>query len=47
MTPERLRGLSEIERVACLYRDDVGDAPETLIARVREFIGKGGLAALD
>lgn len=47
VTPERLRSLGEIERVACLYRDDVDDAPQTLIARMREFIGKGGLAALD
>lgn len=47
ITPERLRDLGEIERVACLYRDDVDGTPESLLERVREFIGQGGLAALD
>jgi len=47
ITPERLRELSEIERVACLYRDDVDGTPDSLLERVREFIGRGGLAALD
>ncbi len=47
ITPERLRDLGEIERVACLYRDDVDGAPASLLERVREFIGQGGLAALD
>ena len=47
ITPERLRDLAEIERVACLYRDDVDGTPEALLERVREFIGQGGLAALD
>jgi RNA polymerase sigma factor (sigma-70 family) len=45
--PERLRHMAEIERVACLFRDDVDDAPETLVSKMRELIGRGGLAALD
>jgi RNA polymerase sigma factor (sigma-70 family) len=45
--PERLRHMAEIERVACLFRDDVDGAPETLAAKMREFIGRGGLAALQ
>jgi RNA polymerase sigma factor (sigma-70 family) len=45
--PDRLRHMAEIERVACLFRDDVEDAPETLAAKMREFIGRGGLAALQ
>ena len=47
VTPERLQQMSEIERVACLYRDDVDEAPEELVERMREFIGRGGLAALE
>jgi RNA polymerase sigma factor (sigma-70 family) len=47
ITPERLRDLGEIERVACLYRDDAEASPESLLERMREFIGQGGLAALD
>ncbi|HKM87451.1 MAG TPA: RNA polymerase sigma factor [Xanthobacteraceae bacterium] len=47
VSADRLREMTEIERVACLYRDDVEDAPESLVARMREFIGRGGLAALD
>lgn len=47
VTPERLRGLAEIERVACLYRNDVEQAPDALLQRMSEFIGRGGLAALD
>jgi RNA polymerase sigma factor (sigma-70 family) len=47
ITPERLRDFGEIERVACLYRDDVDGTPASLLERVREFIGQGGLAALD
>jgi len=47
ITPERLRELGEIERVACLYRDDIDGTPASLLERVREFIGQGGLAALD
>ncbi len=47
VAPERLREMAEIERVACLFRDDVDDAPDTLVTRMRELIGHGGLAALD
>jgi RNA polymerase sigma factor (sigma-70 family) len=47
ITPQRLSELGEIERVACLYRDDVDGTPASLLERVREFIGQGGLAALD
>jgi RNA polymerase sigma factor (sigma-70 family) len=45
--PERLRHMSEIERVACVFRDDIEDAPESLVLKMREFIAGGGLAALD
>jgi hypothetical protein len=39
--------MAEIERVACLYRDDVEAAPESLVERMRQFVVGGGLAALD
>ncbi len=45
--PARLRDMAGIERVACLFRDDIEDVPETLIAKMRDFIARGGLAALD
>jgi RNA polymerase sigma factor (sigma-70 family) len=44
---ERLLHMDEIERVACLFRDDVEGAPESLVLKMREFIAGGGLAALD
>jgi RNA polymerase sigma factor (sigma-70 family) len=47
VTPERLSHMAEIERVACLYRDDVEAAPESLVERMRQFVVGGGLAALD
>ncbi len=39
--------MAELERVACLFRDDLDDAPETLVSRMRALIDRGGLAALD
>jgi RNA polymerase sigma factor (sigma-70 family) len=45
--PERLRHMAEIERVACLFRDDVDGAPASLVGKMRAFIARGGLAALD
>jgi hypothetical protein len=39
--------MAEIERAACLFRDDIDEAPESLVTRMREFIGRGGLSALD
>jgi RNA polymerase sigma factor (sigma-70 family) len=47
VNPERLRDMAEIERAACLFRDDIDEAPESLVTRMREFIGRGGLSALD
>jgi len=47
VTPERLHGMAEIERVACLYHNEVEDTPESLLEHMRDFIGRGGLAALD
>ena len=47
VTPARLQQMSEIERVACLYRDDIDDAPNSLVERMRAFVSGGGLAALD
>ena len=44
---ERLRDMAEIERAACLFRDDVDAAPDSLIKRMQDFIGSGGLAALE
>jgi len=43
----RLRDMRDIERVACLFRDDVDGTPETLVAKMRDLIGSGGLSALD
>jgi RNA polymerase sigma factor (sigma-70 family) len=45
--PERLGQMAEIERVACLFRDDVDDAPATLVSKMRDLISRGALAALD
>jgi RNA polymerase sigma factor (sigma-70 family) len=47
VTPQRLHGMADIERVACLFRDDLDPAPEGLAARMRDFIQRGGLSALD
>jgi RNA polymerase sigma factor (sigma-70 family) len=47
VNPKRLRDMAEIERAACLFRDDIDEAPESLVTRMREFIGRGGLSALD
>jgi RNA polymerase sigma factor (sigma-70 family) len=45
--PERMRQMDGIERVACLFRHDIEDAPASLVVRMRDFIARGGLAALD
>jgi hypothetical protein len=47
VTPERLQEMAEIERAACLFRDEIDATPQSLVSRVREFIGRGGLAALE
>jgi RNA polymerase sigma factor (sigma-70 family) len=44
---ERLQQMVEIERVACLFRDDIDGPPQALVLRMRHFIARGGLAALD
>jgi hypothetical protein len=47
VTPERLQEMAEIERAAWLFRDEIDATPQSLVSRVREFIGRGGLAALE
>jgi hypothetical protein len=42
-----MREMAEIERAACLFRDAIEAPPESLTSRMREFIGRGGLAALE
>jgi len=32
--------MEEIERAACLFRDDVAAAPDSLVDRMRDFIGR-------